>query len=196
MLVAGVAFAAISRTPWAAVVFIACLALNWFGDSLDGTVARVRHRQRPRYGFYVDHVVDVVGTAALLTGMAASGLMTPAIAFALLAAYLMVTAESFLGTYSVGIFRMSFAGVGPTELRILLAIGAIKVAIAPWVTIAGRRLLLLDVGAVVGIGGLLIAFGAAALRNGVVLYKAEPLPEQRTPDVDRRVGKDLLAERV
>src|SRR5262245_42556503 len=90
MLAAGPAFAAIPRTSWAAVAFIVLLALNWFGDSLDGTLARVRQRQRPRYGFYVDHVIDLIGTAALVAGIAASGLMTPSIAFALLAAYLLV----------------------------------------------------------------------------------------------------------
>src|SRR5215813_14114007 len=86
MFAAGIAFALIPQTPWAAAAFILFLALNWFGDSLDGTVARVRHHQRPRYGFYVDHVVDVVGAAALVAGIAMSGVMTPAIAFALLAA--------------------------------------------------------------------------------------------------------------
>src|SRR5437868_5429433 len=69
MLAAGPAFATIPRTGWAAAAFIILLALNWFGDSLDGTLARVRHRQRPRYGFYVDHVVDLLGTAALVVGM-------------------------------------------------------------------------------------------------------------------------------
>src|SRR5262245_7450869 len=87
MLAAGSVFALIPQTPWAAAVFILFLALNWFGDSLDGTVARVRHHQRPRYGFYVDHVVDVVGTTALVTGMALSGVMTPAVGFAVLGAY-------------------------------------------------------------------------------------------------------------
>src|SRR3954471_20016023 len=95
---------------------IPLLVLNWFGDSLDGTLARVRRQQRPRYGYYVDHVIDLAGTSALVAGMASSGLMTPAIAFAVLAAYLLVAAESFLGTHAAGVFRMSFAGFGPTEL--------------------------------------------------------------------------------
>src|SRR5437764_1907171 len=106
MPIAGAAFALIPRTPWAAATFVAALAANWFGDSLDGTLARVRHRQRPRYGFYVDHVIDLAGTAFLLAGLACSGFMTPLIALALLAAYLMVTAESFLATHAVGVFRI------------------------------------------------------------------------------------------
>jgi phosphatidylglycerophosphate synthase len=199
MLAAGPAFAAISRTAWAAVAFIALLALNWFGDSLDGTVARVRHRQRPRYGFYVDHVVDLIGTAALVTGMAASGSMTPVLAFAVLATYFMVAAESFLGTHSLGVFRMSFAGFGPTELRILLAAGAIKVAIDPWVDIAGRQMLLLDVGGVVAIVGLLAAFACTAVRNAVCLYRAEPLPsiaDHRPRGTPRRDSTDHIDGRI
>ena len=65
---------------------------NWFGDSLDGTVARVRNHQRPNYGYYVDHVVDLAGTAALVGGMAAQGVMTPTIAIGVLAAYFLVSA--------------------------------------------------------------------------------------------------------
>src|SRR5262245_18786416 len=68
MLLAGPAFALIPATPAAAFLFVALLAVNWFGDSLDGTVARVRDAQRPRYGYYVDHVVDLTGTAALVAG--------------------------------------------------------------------------------------------------------------------------------
>src|SRR5580765_372011 len=74
---AGLSFAVFRITPWAAAGVTAWLLANWFGDSLDGTLARVRNQQRPRYGFYVDHVIDLAGTAALLFGMAASGLMTP-----------------------------------------------------------------------------------------------------------------------
>ena len=125
MPAAGLAFAAIPIAPWSAALFAAALAVNWFGDSLDGTLARVRCQPRPRYGYYVDHVIDLAGTAALIGGMAASGLMNPTVALALLAAYFLVSAETYLATHSVGVFRLSFAGVGPTELRILLAIGAV-----------------------------------------------------------------------
>src|SRR5437868_916568 len=108
MPIAGAAFALIPRTPWAAATFVAALAANWFGDSLDGTLARVRNRQRPRYGFYVDHVVDAFGIAALLGGMAFSGYMHPAIAAALLVAYLLLFVEVCLAAYCVGRFHMSF----------------------------------------------------------------------------------------
>ena len=181
MPAAGFAFAAIPVMPWSAALFAAALAVNWFGDSLDGTLARVRCQPRPRYGYYVDHVIDLAGTAALVGGMAASGLMSPTVALALLAAYFLVSAETYLATHSVGIFRLSFAGIGPTELRILLAIGAVFVARQPWVTVAGHRALLLDVGGLVTAGGLVIVFAASAIRNARALYLAEPLPQRPAP---------------
>ena len=176
MLAAGPVFALIGTARWAAPAFVALMAINWFGDSLDGTLARVREQQRPKYGYYVDHVIDLAGTAALMFGMAASGLMTPSIAFAVLAVYFMVAAESFLGTHALGIFRLSFAGFGPTELRILLAIGAIKVASKPIVHFAGTDALLLDVAGVIAILGLSTAFVISAARNGLALYRADPVP--------------------
>jgi len=176
MPAAGLAFSAIGTSSWAAPALAAALAVNWFGDSLDGTLARVRDRQRPRYGYYVDHVIDLAGTAALLTGMGASGLMQPSIAIAVLAAYLLVSAETYLATHSVGIFRLSCAGVGPTELRILIASGGFYVAAHPWVDIAGRQVRLLDVSGVIAAAGLVLVFMASAIRNTRALYLAERLP--------------------
>src|SRR3954454_14964552 len=121
MPAAAFAFACLGSARWAPAAATVALAVNWFGDSLDGTLARVRQRQRPRYGYYVDHVIDLAGTAALLAGMGASGVMEPAIAVAVLAAYLLVSAEIYLATHTIGIFRLSFGGVGPTELRIVVA---------------------------------------------------------------------------
>lgn len=174
---AGLSFAAFRLSPWAAAPFIACLAANWFGDSLDGTVARVRGHQRPRYGFYVDHVIDLAGSTCLLAGLACSGLMNPLLACALLCAYLLVSAESYLATHAAGVFRMSFAGFGPTELRLVLAAGALKAAHSPLVDVAGwTSLRLFDIGGGVAIAGLLVAFAASAIRNTRALYLAEPLP--------------------
>ena len=187
MVGAGIAFAAIPTTAWSAVWFALALGANWFGDSLDGTVARVRNHQRPRYGYYVDHVVDLAGTAALVGGMAASGLMTPTVAIGVLAAYFLVSAESYLATHTVGVFRISFAGVGPTELRILLAIGASAVSIDPWATLAGRQFLLFDVGGSVAIVALCAVFIVSAIRNARALYAAEPLPRTAARSITRVV---------
>ena len=87
MLGAAAGFAAMRVAPWtgAAIVMVA-LVCNWFGDSLDGTVARVRGHERPRFGYYVDHVIDLSGTAALFIGLGVSGLMSPLMAAAVGAA--------------------------------------------------------------------------------------------------------------
>src|SRR5579862_7806016 len=83
------AFYALSRwNAYFLLAVIGCLALNWLGDSLDGTLARVRQQQRPRYGFYVDHILDSIGSVALMAGLALSGYMHPVIAIGLLIAFL------------------------------------------------------------------------------------------------------------
>ena len=184
MVGTGVAFAAASLHPWTLLLVPPTLALNWFGDSLDGTVARVRKTQRPRYGYYVDHVVDVANVSILFTGLALSGLLNPWIAAALLVAYLLLSAESFLATHALGVFRISFAGFGPSELRILLSIGALAVLVKPVVNPFGLgELPLFDVGGTVGALGMLGAFVMNAARNTVALYRAEPLkkPDDATP---------------
>jgi phosphatidylglycerophosphate synthase len=178
MAAAGLSFAAFRVSPaWAAAAVIVALAANWFGDSLDGTVARVRQQQRPRYGFYVDHIIDLAGTTMLLAGLACSGLMHPLIALAVLVGYLLVSSESYLATHASGVFRMSFLGFGPTELRLLLVAGAVKAAQNPWVSPGGiDPVRLFDVGGVIAAAGLTIAFVAAAAQNTRALYVAEPMP--------------------
>ncbi len=177
MLMVGAGFAVFGYSRWAAVVVVVALVVNWFGDSLDGTLARVREQQRPRYGFYVDHVVDLAGATALFAGLAHSTLIEPSLAMWLLAGYLLVAAESFLGTHASGVFRLSFAGWGPTELRVLLAAGAIAALWRPAVslgTLGTWRLF--DVGGVVALAGFAIVFVFASLRQALTLYRAEPLP--------------------
>ena len=175
MALAGGAFAAARVVPQALWLVIVALALNWFGDSLDGTLARVRGAERPRYGFYVDHVLDIVGISLLLGGLACSGYMTPLVAMVLLVAYLLVTAEVFLATAAHGVFRMSFLMVGPTELRIVLAIGTLALFGDPHVDLGALgRYRLFDVGGVVAAAGLVIALVSATIRNTRVLARMEP----------------------
>lgn len=173
--IASLSFALARLFPVALVGVVAGLAINWFGDSLDGTVARVRKQERPRYGFYVDHVLDVVGATMLMGGMALSGLMTPLVALGVLVAYLLVSAEVFLSTAVGGEFRMSFVRIGPTELRI--GIAALSLALIAWPTTALPGLgpvLVLDVAGMLTIAGLLTALGVSALLMGRHLYLAEP----------------------
>jgi archaetidylinositol phosphate synthase len=170
------AFAAAPYSRWALLAVPVFLALNWLGDSLDGTVARVRNQQRPRYGFYLDHVVDIANATMLFGGLAVSGLASPWIAAGLLVSYLLLCAESFLATHTLGIFRISFSGFGPTELRILLSIGAVVAVWRPVVRPLGlAEYQLFDVGGLIGAIGMLIAFIISAVRNARTLYRAEPV---------------------
>ena len=193
MLGSGLSFAAFALTPWAAWGVVLSLALNWFGDSLDGTLARVRGHQRPRYGYYVDHVIDLAGATFLMTGLAFSGLMSPLVAAAMLAAYLLVSAETYLATHSSGVFRMSVLGFGPTELRILVAIGALRAASQPWVALGPLGMLrLFDVGAAIAAGILVIVFVVSAVRNTKALYVAEPPPGRVTRQASFRTDRIVV----
>jgi len=174
MIAAGLAFAAARWTPWTLPLVVVALAANWFGDSLDGTLARVRNKLRPRYGFYVDHVIDIIGALFLLGGLALSGYMNPFVALGLLVAYLMVSAEVFLATHAQGVFRMASFGFGPTELRIVLAIGALYLFRDPQVSLGPfGSYRLFDFGGIIAIAGMAIAMVASAIRNTRSLYLAE-----------------------
>jgi len=176
MLMAGLSYWAAQWDERALVLVVVALGLNWFGDSLDGTLARVRNRQRPRYGYYVDHVIDIVGALFLIGGLAASGYMTPLVGLGLLVGYMMVTAEIFLATYSLGVFRISFGPIGGTELRILLSIGTLYLLYKPVVKLGSLGAFhLFDVAGVCGIVGLAVALTVSAIRNTRTLYQAEPL---------------------
>jgi len=177
MLLAGISYWVANQNPLALLFVVLALALNWFGDSLDGTLARVRDRQRPRYGFYVDHVLDMVGTFVLLGGLALSGFMNPLLALGMLAAYVTVAAEEFLATHVRRVFHLSFLGIGPTELRIILAVGTLYLLYKPWVHLGGLGVFrLFDVGGVVAIVGLALKLTVSAVRNTHALYLAERLP--------------------
>jgi phosphatidylglycerophosphate synthase len=173
------ALAGVGLCYWAGgsalALVIPLLAVNWFGDSLDGTLARVRRRERPRYGYYVDHVLDAAGFAAIFGGLMLGGHMSPAIGLGFLAAYYLVVVEISLATHARGTFRLAAFGIGPTELRMLLAAGTLQLMRADTVAMLGSHWLLFDVGGAVGIAGLLLTFVRSAIGNGVALYEEERL---------------------
>jgi phosphatidylglycerophosphate synthase len=158
------------------LLVVAFLVLNWLGDSLDGTLARVRNQQRPRYGFYVDHVVDAFGTFFLLGGLAVSGYMSERVAVGLLIVYFMLSIEVYLATYTLGTFHLSFWKFSPTELRILLMIGNIALFYRPVVNLFGGSYLLFDVGGTIGIIGMALMLVMAVAKHTAALYRAEPIP--------------------
>jgi archaetidylinositol phosphate synthase len=175
MIMAGGFYALARWYPLALVGAVVCLGINWFGDSLDGTLARVRDRQRPRYGFYVDHILDTFGALFLIGGLGLSGYMTGIVAMALVIAYFLLSIELYLATYCVGVFRLSFSIWGPTELRVVLAVGTFIMFQKPIVRIAGEAYFLCDVAAVVAMVGMLLMAIVNTVRNTVRLYREERL---------------------
>jgi phosphatidylglycerophosphate synthase len=176
MLLAGLSFWLARWNHLGYLLAIFWLAVNWFGDSLDGTLARTRNHLRPKYGFYVDHMVDTFGALFLLSGMMLSGCMSPAVAASLLIAYFILAIEIYLATYTLGTFHLSFWKMGPTELRLILAIGCVELYRGSAVHIAGAPYRLFDVGGAVAIAGLLVTAITATIRHTCLLYRAEPMP--------------------
>jgi archaetidylinositol phosphate synthase len=175
-IAAGAAYAWSRWNRYGLLLVIAALVLNWLGDSLDGTLARYRQQQRPRYGFYVDHMVDSFGALALMGGLAFSGYMHRYIAAASLIAFLLLSIQSYLATYTLGEFQLSFWKFGPTELRLLLSIGNIALFLrGPFAHLAGRAFRLFDIGGLIGAVGMAIMLIAVTVRNTHRLYIEEPI---------------------
>jgi len=172
---AGVCFALSRYDRSFLLAVIACLALNWLGDSLDGTLARVRRQERPRYGFYVDHIVDVLGSVALMCGLAWSGLLHPATAMAMLIAFLVLSSESYLAAYTLKRFELSQGIFGPTEIRILLAMGCLAALRSPYATVFGHRMFLFDLGGMIATLGMAGMAAAVTARHTAQLFRQEPL---------------------
>jgi archaetidylinositol phosphate synthase len=174
---AGACYMLAAWNRFALLGVIVCLALNWLGDSLDGTLARARQQLRPRYGFYVDHMVDSFGALALMGGLALSGYMRPWIAIGLLIAFLMLSIQTYLATHALGEFRLSFWRFGPTELRILLAVGNLALLWKPQVHFLADYYRLFDVGGVIGLAGMALMVIFFTAQNTVRLYREEGLPK-------------------
>ena len=176
---AGLCYWWAATNPLGLVAASVCLAINWFGDSLDGTLARVRACPRPRYGYYVDHVVDEIGAVFLLGGLAVSGYMSPWVAAAVLIAYFMLCIEVYLAAHVLDTFRMTFFKMGPTELRVVLAIGNMVALVRPVVSPLGEPMLLFDAGGVAAAAGLALTWIVSAVTSTRRLYRLEPLPDRR-----------------
>jgi archaetidylinositol phosphate synthase len=170
-IMAGVFYALSRWNRYYLLAVIACLAVNWLGDSLDGTLARVRQQQRPRYGFYIDHMVDSFGAITVMGGLALSGYMHPWIAMGLLLAFLLLSIQSYLATYTLGEFRLSFWNFGPTELRLLLVVG--NLALLRWPMVLHGHYRLFDTGGAVGLIGMSLMILFFTLKNGYRLYGEE-----------------------
>jgi len=175
-IAAGLFYALSRYNRYALLLVILCLALNWLGDSLDGTLARVRHHERPRYGFYVDHMADIFGSVALMCGLGFSGFLHWQTAIAMLIAFLILSGESFLATYSLSRFQLSQGIFGPTEIRILLITGNLALLRNPYANLFGYKILLFDLGGAIAAFAMFAMAVHVTLRHTAQLYRQEPLP--------------------
>jgi phosphatidylglycerophosphate synthase len=191
----GALYAASGRHPWLLLAVSLALALNWLGDSLDGTLARHRGVERPRFGFYVDHLADAFGALFVLGGLALSGLMSPLVAAGFLAAYFLLAIETYLATYTIGRFKISWGPFGGTELRIVLAlVNGIVLWRPRWVVggVEWRAFDVLGVGAAVALVILAVVAGIRGTRELVRLEGWAPVGgSERTP-VGRVRGAPLV----
>jgi phosphatidylglycerophosphate synthase len=176
MALGGASYAASRWWAPALLVVNLWLAVNWFGDSLDGTLARVRGRLRPRYGFYVDHMADSFGALFLIAGLAASGRMSERVAVGLLVAYLLLSIHSYLATYTDGRFQLSFLKFSPTEIRILLMAGNGYAYARPETRIFGTPCLFFDAAGAVALVCMLTMLIGLVAHQTAQLYRAERLP--------------------
>src|ERR671922_718762 len=170
------AYALSNRDPvwlWAAS---GLLVVHWLGDSLDGTLARVRRSERPRYGYYLDHLVDAVATALIGIGLGLSPHMLLATGLVIVLAYLVLSINTYLETQVFGTFTLGYGRVGPTEARLaLIAVNAaMALGLGLGVDVLGIHATLLDAVGLAAAGGMLGALLVRAARNLRRLAEFEP----------------------
>lgn len=151
-------------------------AINWYGDSLDGTLARVRKEQRPVYGFYIDHTVDAINEAFMFMGAGLSPFMRFDLACVLLVFYLMLTLNVSMNAHLKGEFRLTYAKLGPTEFRLICVVACMLLMWVP-----GIRECFLEFpwfGGLLSIG-ILDVIGAVILLALVIIYVVTILQDAR-----------------
>ena len=164
------------------------LIVNWYGDSLDGTLARVRKTQRPIYGYYIDHTVDGINETLMFLGLGLSQFMNLYIALAILVVYLQLTLNVSMNAHLKAEFKLSYAGLGPTEFRVLgILLNTMLIFIVPWQqfeqvqVFLGKTLFLhaLDYPGLVILLVLILIYGLTVWRDARYYAKTDPLPKQK-----------------
>jgi len=167
----------------------AMLVVNWFGDSLDGTLARVRKAERPRYGYYIDHIVDAFATAAIGVGIGMSPYVRTDIALFMVLVYLTLSINVYLESAVFGVFKIAYARIGPTEVRILLILATVVLWLSSTLLPGMFREVRFTANAVVLIMALGM-FGSLVLRFARNLRKlAREEPRKRWRDRRRRADE-------
>jgi phosphatidylglycerophosphate synthase len=152
------------------------LAVNWLGDSLDGTVARVRGTQRPKYGYYLDHVVDAFSTAMIGLGIGLSPYVNLGLALGLVVVYLALSINVYLESSVFGVFKISYGRIGPTEVRLLLVTLNTMVAVVALAELKGPVPIHVVANGILAIllAGMVALFVGRFARNLYRLAKLEP----------------------
>jgi len=152
--------------------------LNWLGDSLDGTLARHRRIERPRYGYFLDHTVDSINMLLIALGLGFSPYVRLDVALFGVCGYFMVSILTYITTHVRGIFRLSYGGMGPTEVRLLLV--GLNTAAAlvgnPSARFAGLRFSAFDLATMAAATALIVIFVVSMARG------ARDLAEMDRPD--------------
>ena len=159
----------------------ALLVVQWFGDSLDGTLARVRKIERPTYGYYLDHLVDAIATAAIGIGLGLSPLMLLSIGTLIVVAYLILSINVYLESFAFGRFSIGYGYVGPTEIRLILIALNTVVALGAGLdfVVADLELTVFDLIGLAIAGTMIVLLGGRATRNLRELAKKEPAAKRR-----------------
>ena len=152
------------------------LVVHWLGDSLDGTLARVRRAERPTYGYYLDHLVDAVATAVIGIGLGLSPYMLLATGLAIVVAYLVLSINTYLEAQALGVFSLGYGRLGPTEARLgLIALNTLlALGVGLETTIGGLGVTMLDVAGLGAVVAMLGGLGVRAARNLRTLAAREP----------------------
>ena len=165
-----------NESPLWLIAATVLLVVHWLGDSLDGTLARVRKIERPTYGYYLDHLVDGLATAAIGIGLGLSPHMLLATGLGIVIAYLLLSINTYLETSAFGVFSLGYGRIGPTEARIGLA--AVNVAmlagLALDTTVLGIDVTVLDLAGLAVVAGMIVALLVRAAANLKTLAEREP----------------------
>jgi archaetidylinositol phosphate synthase len=158
---------------WAAS---ALLIVHWLGDSLDGTLARVRRSERPTYGYYLDHLVDAVATAVIGIGLGLSPYMLVATGLAIVVAYLVLSINTYLETYAFGRFQLGYGRLGPTEARVgLIGLNTLMaLGVGLGFEVGGLGVTVLDLIGIGASGMMIVGLTVRAARNLRRLAAREP----------------------
>jgi phosphatidylglycerophosphate synthase len=149
--------------------------LNWFGDSLDGTLARYRKIERPKFGFYIDHTVDAIGQIFIVVGLGISPYVTFDIALLAVIGYLLLSVHVYIRTYVMGVFRISYYKIGPTEVRVILVLFNTTMFFAgiPKVEILSTLFTLYDILILAATGVMFVLFLVYSVKSAIQLSKSD-----------------------